>query len=296
MVRGALGTAAEDGTANRHGDTLTDAFSRGLDNDPLGLFEDAPAKAVVLNSDFTIAYANTKFMRLVGSSPLLADRSFEQFIVEEDLDRVMECARSAVAEPGAVRSVSFQVRAQEGELVEVNSSWRYSVVNERMLVELMNVTEERREERELVALLCHAEAGSRSEPVGIAGWTWDVQTQTVECSREYVRLYRLDPRTVRLDGVTWMNMIEPDDRPRIHQAIREALAGSGVIRIEFRARRPDGSVAWMASRGHVVFNEHRQPVQIVGKTVDVTNIRRCPLQRGESAEDVAVLADVGAGI
>jgi PAS domain S-box-containing protein len=138
-------------------------------------------------------------------------------------------------------------------------------------VQLFDWTYERRQERELIALLSRSESGD--ETVGIAGWSWDVRSATLQCSRDYVRIYGLDPRTVRLDHKAWLNMMHPEDRPRVQKALATALSGTGKLHIEFRALRPDGSVASMAACGHVIFDRNGMPVNVVGRTLNKTGFK-----------------------
>ena len=237
--------------------------------DPLRLFDDAPTAAIVLDPDFKILYANTKFIQLVGSVRMLETRSFEQFIAPEDLDRVLECARAALSDSDTSRSIDFQMVGTNGTRFEIASWWRHSPARQRMFVQVIDITEDRRTENDLIALLNGLEVGE--EPIGIADWTWNVHSNSVECSRNFAMLHGLDIRTVQQDLTSLIALIHPDDVPRVQEALSGALAGSGIVRLEFRVMRPNGSTALLAACGHVVFDRNGQPVRVVGKTLDITS-------------------------
>jgi PAS domain-containing protein len=74
-------------------------------------------------------------------------------------------------------------------------------------------------------------------------------------------------------------MIHPEDRDHVEEAISGALAGSGVIRIEFRIKKRDGATVWLASRGHVTFDAKRQPISVAGETILLTDHKSAPPDR-----------------
>jgi PAS domain S-box-containing protein len=236
--------------------------------EPLGisLFENAPANAVVLDRQLDIVYANTGFTRVFGSVPLLTSRAFQQFVIPEDADRVTECALMSVCHPGTINAIDFHARTAEGRTLVMSSRWRYSEATDTTIVHLYDVTEQKNEERELLAVLSESDGGKST--VGIAGWSSDVRTGTIYCSREWAQIYGLDLQTAKLERATWMSMIHPDDRANIAQLWKNVLSGEDAIRAEFRVVRPDGSVVWLTSRGHVVFDSDHQPIKVVGGTVN----------------------------
>ena len=67
--------------------------------------------------------------------------------------------------------------------------------------------------------------------------------------------------------------LHPDDRERVHTALRDALrSGSdGTYRIEYRIIGiEDRRERWLDSRGQVYWNEHGEAVRFIGTTNDIT--------------------------
>jgi PAS domain-containing protein len=234
-----------------------------LGQDPLALFEEVPTAAVALDSDFTVVYANSSFIRLVGSTSLLAARTFERFVASDDMDRVLQCAQAAVCSPGAIKSVTFHLCSEDQQPVEVDSLWRHSSKSLRTIVQLFERDRSKRLEREFLALLSEAGTAKR---VGIAEWTLDWPSQTLQCSRDLTRLFGLDPRTASLERTAWMALIHPEDQPRVSSALHEAVR-KGTFRAEFRARNADPSSAMFVALGHVVCDAAQKPVAISGATL-----------------------------
>ena len=46
-----------------------------------------------------------------------------------------------------------------------------------------------------------------------------------------------------MSGRTWSDAIQPDDRERLDEEYRKAIASDGILRGEYRMRRPDGTIS-----------------------------------------------------
>ncbi len=80
--------------------------------------------------------------------------------------------------------------------------------------------------------------------------------------------------------------VHPDDRATVAKTLKESLSpqGSGMLRIEHRIVRPDGSVRWVLARGQVFFSaegEARRAVRAVGIFSDITDRKRAEQERLE---------------
>jgi PAS domain S-box-containing protein len=64
--------------------------------------------------------------------------------------------------------------------------------------------------------------------------------------------------------------IHPDDLPEVQAAIQSAIRNDTLYRAEYRVFWPDGSLHWLLARGVLIRDEHGQPWQILGVTLDVT--------------------------
>jgi PAS domain S-box-containing protein len=74
-------------------------------------------------------------------------------------------------------------------------------------------------------------------------------------------------------------LIHPDDRGRVLDAIGKAIAEQGPYHVEFRIIRPNGSIAWLESRGQLYNSADGQPERFAGVTVDVTTRKRIELNQ-----------------
>jgi PAS domain S-box-containing protein len=72
----------------------------------------------------------------------------------------------------------------------------------------------------------------------------------------------------------WEVMVFPDDLEPTKANLREMLK-TGEAFVEYRIRREsDGEVRWLESRGRVLFDEAREPIRMIGVSMDITDRKR----------------------
>ena len=82
---------------------------------------------------------------------------------------------------------------------------------------------------------------------------------------------------------TFMDLTHPDDRDRIVAAVdRVHKSADGILDVEFRIVRRDGSLRWIAARSQTFFEgdgEARRPVRTVGAARDITDEKTAEEER-----------------
>src|SRR5262249_20360493 len=71
-------------------------------------------------------------------------------------------------------------------------------------------------------------------------------------------------------GWGWVEVTHPDDRARVKQAGRAAVAGQSEYEIEHRLRRFDGTYRWFKTRGVAVRDGAGHVCKWIGTSTDVT--------------------------
>ncbi|WP_146101628.1 PAS domain S-box protein [Rhodopila globiformis] len=121
-------------------------------------------------------------------------------------------------------------------------------------------------------------------------------------SAAYVTLYGLPPGITQITEAEWLGFLHPDDRDRVTAEIGALKAGGEPLATEFRIRRTDGAVRWIAMRGEAFFNDDGQPLRLISAQQDITEIvaareeqasRTAELER-RVAERTAALAEAEA--
>ena len=103
-------------------------------------------------------------------------------------------------------------------------------------------------------------------------WVWDVPQDEVRASESdwsSGNWYSAHP--VHFDY--FMDVIHPDDRALLREAVRGALEGNGQYETEYRVMMPDTTVRWVAGRGRVEFDQNGKPKQLRAISIDITDRR-----------------------
>ncbi len=103
--------------------------------------------------------------------------------------------------------------------------------------------------------------------VGI--WEWDILADTVTWTESLYAIHGLTPGPVPLTSARFRDLVHPDDRGQVFEAINTSLATGRPFELEFRALRADDEVIWLFTNA-VVLREGERPVRMIGATVDVT--------------------------
>jgi PAS domain S-box-containing protein len=182
--------------------------------------------------------------------------SFESNVMHKDGTRHdIELTYSPDNIGGTVRGVSVFVR-------DVTTERRAQAAVREHEQDLLRAKERLRssEERQRLAV----EAGK----VGL--WSWDIASDRIEWSDMIYKLHGI--RHGAFDGTVqaFAALIYPDDRPRVKEALDNALRGesAGDYHVEFRTQRK-GVLRWLFTNGRVIF-ENGRPVQMFGAVLDIT--------------------------
>lgn len=75
-------------------------------------------------------------------------------------------------------------------------------------------------------------------------------------------------------GLNWLNLLHPDDRERVAEAWRRAVADGAPYDVEYRLRQGDGAYRWVKSRGMPVRDANGAILKWYGCSTDVDNLKR----------------------
>jgi PAS domain S-box-containing protein len=155
---------------------------------------------------------------------------------------------------------------------------------------LLDITERKRVEEKLKRSEAYLADGQRISHTG--SWTIRLPSEEVFCSEEVFRIYGVDPNTTTLSLETSFQLIHPDDRAFVAEAIRRAIRQKTDYSVEHRAVRPDGSLRYLDVLGHPVLNEGGEAVEYVGTVADITERRRAEEALKKLQSEVAHAARV----
>ncbi len=125
-------------------------------------------------------------------------------------------------------------------------------------------------------------------------WDWDLATGGLTWSDSLEPIHGLAPGTFGGTFEDFAELIHPEDRERVHQAISQAIASVSSYDVEMRCRRPDGGVHWVSGKGKVLAGPDGKAARMVGVCQDITRRKRSE-QHGRflaaASAELAVLVD-----
>ncbi|WP_420093042.1 EAL and GGDEF domain-containing protein [Sinorhizobium fredii] len=83
----------------------------------------------------------------------------------------------------------------------------------------------------------------------------------------------------RAKGFGWANAVHREDRQKVECGFDDALRRQEPVRVEYRLRRADGSLAWVIDIGQPRFASHGGFLGYVGIALDITERRKAEQER-----------------
>jgi PAS domain S-box-containing protein len=108
------------------------------------------------------------------------------------------------------------------------------------------------------------------EAANIGTWDWDIESGSVRWSENMERIHGQRAGSFPGNVEGFLGSIHKDDRPRVEQAIQQALEGDGKYHAEYRQIKADGSLGWMEAHGQVIYDSSNRPAQMMGVCRDIS--------------------------
>jgi PAS domain S-box-containing protein len=129
------------------------------------------------------------------------------------------------------------------------------------------VTERKRAEEQLRRSEAYLAEGQRMTHTG--SWAWNVSTGDLYWSEEHFRICGLDPEKER-PSISTMQWIHPEDRAFVHEAFDKAISERNPFELDCRVVWKNGTIRYVHSLAHPVFNETGNLTEYVGTIMDTT--------------------------
>jgi PAS domain S-box-containing protein len=115
-------------------------------------------------------------------------------------------------------------------------------------------------------------------------WRVNIAENTVLADETIIALFGLTDR-VRPNTPTpnedFFSTIAPEDVPAVRRAWDDAIAGPGPYAVQFRTRFGN-TERWISGRGRVLRDASGQPIEVLGVSVDITDLKLAEAQRQQA--------------
>ena len=214
--------------------------------------------------------------RLCGLEPGTFGGTLDEavgFVHPDDRDLVAE-RLNAVTRDTAPTGLRYRLVRADGDIRWVDN--RSLRLDDGSLIGIaIDVTEQRDVEDELRNR--EAEARLALDAGGMGSWRWNRVTGEVTWSPELEAVYGFEPGTFAGTFEAFVELIHPDDRQRVIEAMEQVVTHGGEIAHEHRVVLPNGEVRWTEGRGHAIPGTDGR--EWIGIGVDITSRKEAETER-----------------
>jgi two-component system, cell cycle sensor histidine kinase and response regulator CckA len=219
---------------------------------------------------------------LFGYSPAQLQAGFKawsQLIHPADLRRVTTSVDALFESGGSDWESEYRLRRSDGTYAHVLD--RGYVMHDanrrpvRVIGAIMDIT---------ARVEAEARFQQLAENISEVFWLTDVvKRQLLYVSPGYESIWGRSAASLLKSPQAWMDAIHPDDRERVaHAAFHDQAAGT--YDLEYRIRRPDGTIRWIHDRAFPVRDDAGTVYRIAGVAADIT-ARRIAEDRARQSEE-----------
>ncbi|MBL1177414.1 PAS domain S-box protein [Pantanalinema sp. GBBB05] len=125
----------------------------------------------------------------------------------------------------------------------------------------------------------------------MGSWSCSLQTGRLIWSDRAQEIFGFIPGTFPGDRDTFLALIHPEDRDRVIQAAAHTFETGTAYNIEYRIRRLDGEMRWIAVWGIVPLNLPVNERQLIGVVCDITDRKQAEQDLQESRNMLELVLD-----
>lgn len=109
---------------------------------------------------------------------------------------------------------------------------------------------------------------------GLGSWTWDIKANEIRGSEEVYRIFSIDRAIESITFDQFLEMVHPDDRDAVSQAIAKSFKDGTIYSVVHRAILGDGTTRVVHERGEMEYDENGDPAVMTGTAHDISEQHR----------------------
>ncbi len=231
----------------------------------VGLFQQSPAGEIYNDND----YAKTLFDS--ASDPNRGkENNWQKYIVPKDLKKIVKLRQYSLARQKGVKFDFQGIRPDKTTFwgsIETTPHYDKKGTFLGFVGSVVNLTKEKKREKELEIALRRFEIISREAKIGL--WEFDIQTQEIYWSKEVYELFdrkELLPPSYE----EFLSIIYDKHSKSLDEAVRLAIAEQKTYAIEYQLKH---SNKWILSKGIPEVKDGKT-IKIKGTALDITDFKK----------------------
>ncbi len=118
----------------------------------------------------------------------------------------------------------------------------------------------------------------------MGAWDWRLGANELTWSQEMRRIFGLHNGKSAVTPEAFFDLIHPDDRQAVSQAITKTIKQGVPYDIEFRAAPQNGTERWVMGKGKALLDDAGRAARMLGVNIDITERKRAEQALRESEE------------
>jgi PAS domain S-box-containing protein len=246
------------------------------------LVETSPDAVTTTDLAGQITLASRRTLELHGYDrpEELIGRNALEFIAPEERQRAAANLQKTLI-AGSIHDIEYALFRQDGSRFPAEMS--ASLIRDAggqpraFIAVTRDITERKRAEQALREREASLAEAQRMAHVG--SWEWDLGPDAAHWSDETYRIFGVPHGNLDQHRESFLDLIHPGDRPRVAQALDDAVSGIRQYDLEYRILLRDGTKKVIHALAEVVRNREGQAVSLRGTVQDITERKRAETAR-----------------
>jgi PAS domain S-box-containing protein len=117
-------------------------------------------------------------------------------------------------------------------------------------------------------------------------WEWNPITKQILTTENLIHSLGFEPSDLQLTDEQCLHRVHPEDRQRVEQTLRQAIAKHTDYAVKCRVMQPDGSDRWVSVKGRGDYDATGQLLRMLGVLINITE---CPEEKHQQPQMLAEL-------
>jgi len=172
--------------------------------------------------------------------------------------------------------ISFRMIRPDGIVIWVERNSRAYFDEKGKLLRIVGMVADITERKRIEEALQKSEQRFRlaAQAGKMYAYEWDVATDIVVRSEEYVNVLGFSEQTAPLTRQQLLGTIHPDDSALFLGSVDQLTPETPTTHAVYRVLRPDGSVVWLEKNARAFFGGQGRMLRVIGMVADITERKR----------------------